>query len=64
MNNAVSSCNKFAIANSGDYCSIFAQNNGITTAQLYEWNAVLASDASGCDTQFWSGYYYCVGVSS
>jgi LysM repeat protein len=63
-NNAISTCNKFAQAQTGDYCYIFAQNNGITTAQLYAWNAVLGSDGSGCGTEFWAGYWYCVGVSS
>ncbi|KAI3331384.1 hypothetical protein F4824DRAFT_294880 [Ustulina deusta] len=63
-NNAVSNCNKYAQVKDGDYCYIFAQNNGITTEQLYSWNAVLGSDGSGCDTSFWLGYWYCVGVSS
>ncbi|KAH8901682.1 hypothetical protein GQ53DRAFT_851663 [Thozetella sp. PMI_491] len=63
-NNAVSNCNKFAQAQTGDYCYLFAQNNGITTDQLYAWNAVLGSDGSGCGTEFWAGYWYCVGVSS
>lgn len=63
-NNAVSNCNMYAQAQSGDYCSLFAQNNGITTAELYAWNAVLGSDGSGCANSFWAGYWYCVGVSS
>ncbi|KAI0899431.1 hypothetical protein F4806DRAFT_492421 [Annulohypoxylon nitens] len=61
-NNAVSNCNKYVQAKKGDYCSVFAQNNGITAKQLYGWNAVLESDGSGCDKSFWSGYWYCVGV--
>lgn len=63
-NNVVSNCNKFAQTQDGDYCSLFAQRNSITTTQLYTWNQVLGTDGSGCDTQFWLGYYYCIGVSS
>ncbi|KAF8252101.1 LysM domain-containing protein [Wilcoxina mikolae CBS 423.85] len=62
-NNIISNCNKYAQAKSGDYCYLFAQNNGITTAQLYAWNSVLGSDGSGCANSFWLGYWYCVGVS-
>ncbi|KAL8902634.1 MAG: hypothetical protein Q9207_004516 [Kuettlingeria erythrocarpa] len=61
--NAISNCNKYAATQAGDYCSLFATRNGITTTNLYTWNSVLRSDGSGCDTQFWAGYYYCVGVS-
>jgi len=57
-------CNKWAEAGDGDYCYIFAQNNGITTAQLYQWNTVLGSGGANCSTLFWKGEYYCVGVSS
>ncbi|KAI0143678.1 hypothetical protein GGR57DRAFT_341918 [Xylariaceae sp. FL1272] len=63
-NNAVSNCNKFGQAQDGDYCSLFAERNGITTGQLFAWNAVLGSDGAGCDTMFWKDYWYCVGVSS
>ncbi|CAF9933065.1 MAG: hypothetical protein HETSPECPRED_008521 [Heterodermia speciosa] len=61
--NAISNCNKYAQTQSGDYCSLFATRNGITSTNLYAWNSVLGSDGSGCDTNFWLGYYYCVGVS-
>ncbi|KAL8772227.1 MAG: hypothetical protein Q9203_001365 [Teloschistes exilis] len=61
--NAISNCNKYAQTQDGDYCSLFATRNGITTANLYAWNSVVGSDGSGCDTSFWLGYYYCVGVS-
>ncbi|KAI0202237.1 hypothetical protein F4808DRAFT_468789 [Astrocystis sublimbata] len=61
-NNAVSNCNKFAQAMDGDYCFLFADRNGISTAQLFAWNAVLGSDGSGCDSMFWKDYWYCVGA--
>ncbi|OBT52616.1 hypothetical protein VE04_06030 [Pseudogymnoascus sp. 24MN13] len=59
----ISTCNKFAKAASGEYCSLFAGNNGITTAQLYLWNTVLGSNRQNCDSSFWADEYYCVGVS-
>ena len=59
-----SNCNNYAIAQSGDYCSIFAQNHGISTNNLYAWNTVLGTNGANCDTQFFLGYYYCIGVNS
>ncbi|KAI8630383.1 hypothetical protein F5Y19DRAFT_474775 [Xylariaceae sp. FL1651] len=63
-NSIVSNCNKYAIAVKGDYCYIFAQEHGITTDQLYAWNAVLGVGGANCGTMFWLDYYYCIGVSS
>lgn len=60
----ISSCNKFQNAVSGDYCYIFASNNGITTAELYAWNPILGPNGENCGTQFQAGVDYCVGVSS
>jgi LysM repeat protein len=60
----VSNCDKYAEAKSGDYCSQFASENNITTAELYEWNTILGSDGSQCNTEFQANTYYCVGVSS
>lgn len=62
-NSIVSNCNKYKIAADGDYCYIFAQNNGITVDQLATWNTVLGAAGANCGTQFWLGYYYCVGVA-
>lgn len=59
----ISTCNKFAKAASGEYCSLFADNNSITTAQLYLWNTVLGSNGQNCGSSFWADEYYCVGVS-
>lgn len=56
-------CDKYKIAQSGDYCSKFAQDNGVSTDDLYTWNPVLGSGGNNCDSQFFLGYYYCVGIS-
>ncbi len=39
-----SSCNKYAMAASGDTCAAFASAHGITAAQLYAWNTVLGTN--------------------
>ncbi|KAI0467969.1 hypothetical protein F4859DRAFT_517504 [Xylaria cf. heliscus] len=57
-------CNKIVVAQSGDYCYMFAQENNITTDQLYAWNPILGSNGENCSTQFQAGYGYCVSVSS
>ncbi|EAS33736.3 LysM domain-containing protein [Coccidioides immitis RS] len=56
-------CVKWDRATSGDYCAALAERNGITVAQLAEWNTALGANGSKCDTQFWLDYYYCVAVS-
>jgi hypothetical protein len=43
-------------------CSSFATSNNITPDQLYNWNPVLGSGGSNCDSDFWANEYYCVGV--
>ena len=63
-NSIISTCNDYALAQSGDYCSEFAQDNGISASNLYAWNTVLGSDGSNCDTAFFANYYYCIGVES
>ena len=57
-------CNKFAEVVSGDGCSIFASEHGITTTQLCTWNPVLGGGGANCGTLLWLNEYYCVGVSS
>ncbi|KAI0140764.1 hypothetical protein BJ166DRAFT_583997 [Pestalotiopsis sp. NC0098] len=57
-------CNKYAAAISGDTCTAFAARNGITTANLYAWNAVLGANGSQCASSFWASEYYCIGVGS
>lgn len=60
----VANCSKYQIAKSGDYCTKFASDNGISTDQLYAWNTVLGANGANCNTQFQAGEYYCIGVSS
>ncbi|EAW24579.1 uncharacterized protein NFIA_041570 [Aspergillus fischeri NRRL 181] len=55
-----SNCNAYAVTESGDGCQVFVDRNGITLAELYEWNPVLNKD---CEN-FWLGEAYCIGVSS
>lgn len=62
-NNAVDNCNKVAQAQEGDWCSLFAERNGISSTQLYAWNAAL-DNGNGCGTSFWKDYWYCVGVAT
>lgn len=63
-NSIVSDCNEYAVTVDGDYCSLFASEHGITTEELYAWNSVLGEAGANCGTEFWLGYYYCVGVAS
>jgi LysM repeat protein len=59
-----SNCNKFGKANPGGSCSAFAARFGITTEQLYSWNAVLGVNGENCAANFWGDEYYCVGVGA
>ncbi|KAG9682340.1 hypothetical protein KCU76_g13871, partial [Aureobasidium melanogenum] len=45
-------CNEYQIPKSGDYCYMFAQNNNITTDELYAWNTFLGTNGVNCQTQF------------
>ena len=56
-------CDKYVEAKTGDYCYIFAQNNNITTDQLYDWNAILGPNGANCSTGFQAGYDYCVSAT-
>jgi len=58
----VSNCDLYAQAVSGDYYSKFAAENGITTTEIYEWNAVLGTNGTNCNAEFYAGYYCCVGI--
>lgn len=58
-----SNCNEYAKAISGDTCFGFAQEHGITTADLYAWNSVLGPNGASCSTELFVGYYYCIEVS-
>lgn len=60
----IATCNKFKDAETGDYCTLFASNNGITAEQLYTWNPILGANGANCATLFQAGVDYCVGVST
>lgn len=53
----VSNCNKFDYVNKGDSCSVIATRNGITIANLIDWN----NAGTDC-TSLWAEVYVCVGV--
>ena len=55
-------CSKFAEAKAGDSCSMFAQNNDITTDELYDRNGILGRDGFNCPTEFQPGYNYRVSI--
>jgi LysM repeat protein len=55
-------CTSYSEAASGEYCSIFATENNITTTELYVWNPILGTNGVNCGTAFYAGYYYCVGA--
>jgi len=57
-------CNKIVVAESGDYCFLFAQDNNITTAELYAWNPILGPNGENCSTEFQLNEGYCVSVLS
>ncbi|KAF2147915.1 carbohydrate-binding module family 18 protein [Myriangium duriaei CBS 260.36] len=56
----IATCDKYAVAAAGDGCDSFAAKEGITTAQLYAWNAVLGPNGENCLSSFWAKEYYCV----
>ena len=56
-------CDKYSQAKSGDYCYLFAQNNNITTDELYSWNGILGPNGANCSTEFQLGYGYCVSAN-
>lgn len=55
-------CDSYAEAKDGEYCSLFADEHNITTANLYAWNTVLGSNGENCGSSFFKDYYYCIGV--
>jgi LysM repeat protein len=60
----VSGCVLYSNASAGDTCYIFAQEHNVTAADLYLWNSVLGDAGAYCSTQFWSGYWYCIGTQA
>jgi hypothetical protein len=63
-NSIPSNCNKYAMAPAGSWCAKFAEDEGISLANLYAWNAVLGPNGENCGGSFWANTYYCTGVSS
>ncbi|KAJ0304761.1 hypothetical protein COL516b_005537 [Colletotrichum fioriniae] len=61
--NAIATCNKYAQAPSGDWCSAFIERYGLAAADFYSWNTVLGTDGANCGTSFWGTYWYCIGVA-
>lgn len=59
----IRTCNSFSQANPGGSCPVFAARAGIPLSSLYAWNPVLGNVGQNCQTSFWAGYYYCVGVA-
>lgn len=59
----ISTCDKYSESVSGDTCYSFAEKNAVTTDLLYTWNTQLGAQGQDCSTEFWAGYYYCIGVS-
>ncbi|KAK1758814.1 LysM domain-containing protein [Echria macrotheca] len=56
-----SNCNKWYLVVSGDDCSKVEASFGLTHAQFLAWNPAISSD---CQTNFWPGQAYCVGVGA
>ncbi|KAJ3957715.1 hypothetical protein N0V92_005734 [Colletotrichum tropicale] len=61
--NAVTSCNKYAQAQSGDWCAAFVERHSLAAADFYSWNTVLGSTGENCGGSFWAEYWYCIGVA-
>ncbi|KAH0531134.1 hypothetical protein TsFJ059_000005, partial [Trichoderma semiorbis] len=53
-------CNKYYTVVSGDTCPSVETMFGITPDQFFQWNPTLSTN---CETNFWVGASYCVGVS-
>ncbi|KAF2766280.1 hypothetical protein EJ03DRAFT_345213 [Teratosphaeria nubilosa] len=60
----VSDCVLYSNASAGDTCYIFEQEHHITAAEFYLWNSVLGDAGAYCSTQFWSGYWYGIGIEA
>lgn len=59
-----SRCNKYAEALGGVGCFDSATQNGITPAQLYQWNPVLGPNGENCAASFRANEWFCVGIST
>lgn len=59
----VRNCNAFSQANPSGTCPVLAARAGIPASSLYAWNPVLGKVGQNCQSSFWAGYYYCIGVA-
>ncbi|CAO3690178.1 hypothetical protein G6F70_001570 [Rhizopus microsporus] len=60
----ISTCNKYSTVTSKDsWCGDFAKRNGISTSDLYKWNAGLHGPGKHECDNLDDGRAYCVGVS-
>ncbi|KAF7535861.1 hypothetical protein G7054_g5004 [Neopestalotiopsis clavispora] len=64
VGNAISTCNRFGVAQDGDWCTAFADRYSLDYAEFYSWNAVLGTSGENCGGSFWATYWYCIGVSA
>lgn len=56
----VNPCTKWYVAASGDYCSLIASNNGISTSQFITWNPSVGSNCAS----LYAGWAYCVATTA
>lgn len=59
----ISSCRLYSNTSIGDTCDDFAQEHSISLSDFFAWNTMLGTNGADCSTEFWSGYFYCVGTS-
>ena len=50
-NSIPENCDVYAEAPSGSYCSLFASDNNITTAELYQYNTILGTNGANCSSE-------------
>lgn len=55
-------CTEYVMAEAGDGCSSLSQLWAIPQEDFYLWNPVLGSKGEKCNTQLFSGYYYCIDI--
>lgn len=61
MAGIASNCDAWHTVVSGDDCSTVEKQYNITSAQFLAWNPAVSVD---CQTNFWAGESYCVGVDA
>ncbi|OJJ48046.1 hypothetical protein ASPZODRAFT_141589 [Penicilliopsis zonata CBS 506.65] len=54
----VTDCDVFYLVSSGDTCASIAEAEGVTTAEIEDWNPTVGTDC----TDLWLDYYICVGI--